>query len=79
MHLIVIKHLTLFIYVGKEIQSNEGTTQDNPVVMGMHATRTFPWLHLNVSSNNKMNEKTKCLAFAHDFIGAGKLQKLRSW
>ena len=55
------------------IYSTEGTTHNKTVGMGMYATRMFPLLQLNESSN-KMNDKTKRLAFAHDFIGAGKLQ-----
>ena len=67
----------LFISGGKELQSNEGTTQGYPVVMGMDATGVFPLLHLNETSN-KMNESTIRLAFT-DFTGASKSQELKSW
>ena len=44
----------------------------------MYATRVFPSLHLNDTSN-EMNERIKRLALVDDFTGAGKLQELRSW
>ena len=43
--------------------------------MGMYAIAMFPLLHLNERSN-EMNERTKRLAFADDFTGAGNLQEL---
>ena len=49
----------LFISGGKEIQSTESTTQENPVALGMCTTGMFLLLHLNDSSN-EMNERTKC-------------------
>ena len=51
----------------KEIQSNKGITQGDPVAMGMYATGVFPLLRLNETSS-EMNE-----------TGAGKLQELQSW
>ena len=41
--------------------------------MDVYASRVFSLLHLN-EALNEMNERTKCLAFADNFTGAGKLQ-----
>ena len=46
--------------------------------MDVYASGVFSLLHLN-ETLNEMNERTKCLAFADNFTGAGKLQQLRSW
>ena len=45
----------LFISGGKELQS-EGTTQGDPIGMGIYATVVFPLLHLN-EMPNEMNRK----------------------
>ena len=45
----------LFISGGKELQS-EGTTQGDPIGMGIYATGVFPLLHLN-EMPNEMNRK----------------------
>ena len=57
------------------MQSTEDSTQRGLVAMGMYAIAMFPLLHLNERSN-EMNERTKRLAFADDFTGAGNLQEL---
>lgn len=68
----------MFISGGKEMQSTEGTTQREPVTIGMYAIAMSPFFHLNEPSN-EMNERTELRAFANAFTGAGKLEELRSW
>ena len=52
--------------------------EGDPVTMSLYVKAMFPLLHLKEPSN-EMNERTKRLAFADDFTGAGKLQELRLW
>ena len=54
----------------EKIQFNEGTTQGDPVAMGMCATGVLSLLHLNKTSN-EINKRTKQLASASDFTDAG--------
>ena len=68
----------LLISGEKELQPTEGTTQGDPIIMGMYAIGVFYLLHLNETSN-QINQRTRRLAFADDFTGSGKLQELRSW
>lgn len=72
-----------FISGVKETQSNEGTTQSNPVAISVYATvcmyaaGVFPLVHLN-ETTNEMNVKTKRLALAYNLTGAGKLHEFQS-
>ena len=54
----------------EKIQFNEGSTQGDPVAMVICATGVLSLLHLNKTSN-EINERTKQLASANDFIDAG--------
>ena len=61
----------------KEIASNEGTTQGDPIAMAMYALGILPLLQHNIDV--PMGEKTKRIAYADDFTGIGTLQKLKQW
>jgi len=62
----------LFIIGGKEIKSAEGTTQDDPMAMGLYAVSLQPLIaHLNLSSL-----AGQCW-FADDASASGTLKSLR--
>ena len=63
----------LFIIGGKEILSKEGTTQGDPLAMGMYAIGMDPLL------NSLQNNVVISVAFADDLTGAGKLSELKQW
>ena len=63
----------LFLMGGREIESQEGTTQGDPASMPVYTLATVPLLE-SVSTNN-----TKQAAYADDLISAGKLQPLLTW
>ena len=60
-----MKPSRLFITGGKEISSNEGTTQRDPIAMGMYALGLMPLL-TSIISNNTGNLIQ--VAFADDKI-----------
>ena len=66
-------HIRLFIVGGKEIYSQEGTTQGDPSSMAIYALGILP-LITGIST-----EGVKHVAFADDLSGAGKLDRLRQW
>lgn len=68
----------MFISGGKEMQSTEGTTQREPVAIGMYTIAMSPFFHPNEPSN-EMDERTELRPFANAFTGAGKLEELRLW
>ena len=64
----------LFLSGGGELKSTEGTTQGDPLAMGMFAISLQPLITgLNVSSNVK-----QCW-FADDASGAGFLKDIKRW
>ena len=64
----------LFITGGKEIKSPEGTTQGDPIAMGLYAVSLQPLItHLNLFSSAR-----QCW-FADDAIAAGILEELKIW
>ena len=71
-----IKPSRLFITDGKEISSKEGTTQDNPIAMGMYALGLMLLLALIISNNT---ENLIQVAFADDLTCVGKIHELTEW
>ena len=70
----------LFILGGKEIYSNEGTTQGDPIAMGVYALGLNPLLHLLLSNAEpNPDDNLKQVAYADDLTGAGKLENIRKW
>ena len=72
-----VRPARLFITGGKELASDEGTTQGYPVAMGMYAIGILPLLLLNMPTTE--DERSKRIAFADDFTGIGKLHHLKDW
>ena len=71
------KPARLFVTGGKEISSNEGTTQGDPIAMAMYALGILPLLHLNIDESSCY--KSKRIAFADDFTGTDTLEHLKAW
>ena len=71
-----IKPSRLFITDGKEISSKEGTTQDDPIAMGMYALGLMLLLALIISNNT---ENLIQVAFADDLTCVGKIHELSEW
>ena len=67
----------LFIIGGGESPSKEGTTQGDPTSMGAYALGILPLLQflLDFISVNQLNAKE--VAFADDFMVAGKLSSIK--
>ena len=64
----------LFIIGGQEIQSAEGTTQGDPMAMGLYAVSVQPLIsRLNLSSTAR-----QCW-FADDASASGSLEELKKW
>ena len=66
-----VRPARLFITGGKELASDEGTTQGDPVAMGMYAIGILPLLLLNMPTTE--DERSKRIAFADDFTGIGEI------
>ena len=63
-----------FITGGKEIKSAEGTTQGDPIAMGLYAVSLQPLItHLNLFSSARQRW------FADDASAAGTLEELKMW
>ena len=71
-----IKPSRLFITDGIEISSKEGTTQDDPIAMGMYALGLMLLLALIISNNT---ENLIQVAFADDLTCVGKIHELTEW
>ena len=71
-----IKPSRLFITDGKEISSNEGTAQDDPIAMGMYALGLMLLLALIISNNT---ENLIHVSFADDLTCVGKIHELIEW
>ena len=63
----------LFVMGGREIESQEGTTQGDPASMPVYALATVPLL------GSVLTNDTKQAAYADDLISADKLQPLLTW
>ena len=71
-----MKPSRLFITGGKEISSNEGTTQGDPIAIGMYVLGLMPLLS-SIISNNTGN--LIHVAFADDLTGVRKIHELTEW
>ena len=63
----------LFISVGEEITSAEGSTQGNPTTMPIYALGSLPLLSITTTDN------TKYAAYADDISCVGKLRNMLTW
>ena len=66
----------LFVFGGKELSSDEGSTQGDPTAMQAYGIGILPLLFL---INPSREEQTKHLAYADDLGGGSKLPTLRKW
>ena len=66
----------MFIAGGKEISSDQGTTQSDPLAMGMYALCLMPLL-TSIFSNNTGN--LIHVVFADDLTSVGKTHELIEW
>ena len=69
----------LLVIGGTEIRSNMGTTQGNPVAMGIYATGIAPLIMMMIELVTTRCDDIKMVAFADDFSAAGKLTSLPQW
>ena len=66
-----------FVTGGKEIESQEGTTQGDSIAMGMYALGLMPLLTTAV--HTMTNAEITQIAFADDVTGIGEIRHLRNW
>ena len=64
----------LFVTGGKELISDEGTTQDDPLAMSMYALSLQPL----ISRSQAVSQAKQCW-FADDVTGRGSIQDIRLW
>ena len=75
----------LFVRGGKEISSEERTTQGDPIAMGLYALGITPLLNCaskiitSMPQEDSVTNQFHQVAFADDFTGCGKLDSLREW
>ena len=67
----------LFVICGKEILSNEGTTQGDPTSMAAYAIGVTPLLRLLYDQTRTQNHTLKEVAFADDFTVAGNISEIK--
>ena len=67
----------LFLMGGKEIASQEGTTQGDPTAMPAYAIGLMPLLE--ILQEGLLTQEVKNAAYADDLAGTGKLQALKKW
>ena len=73
------KPARLFILGGKELLSEEGTTQGDPIAMAVYALGILPLLTtLKLAVQNKNNNLLQ-VSFADDISGSGKLEVIKLW
>ena len=65
----------LFVTGGKELSSEEGTTQGDPIAMGMYALGLMTLLTSLYDPSSHLIQ----IAFADDLTGVGKLNDLYQW
>ena len=68
----------LFVLGGKEIESDEGTTQGDPMAMPIYAIGITPLLNI-IKDEANISSRVRHVAFADDLAGGGSLKELRSW
>ena len=67
----------LFIIGGSELKSCEGTTQGDPAPMAIYAITIIPLLLMLVDQPEQLpGKKTKSVAYADNFTGAGSITNL---
>ena len=72
--------LRLFIIGRKELKSNEGTTEGDPVAMAICGIGVTPLIKMLINTAVTSTEsQVRVLAYADDFSAAGKLEDLRKW
>ena len=70
----------LFITGGKELKSNKGTTQGNPVSMAIYGIRVTLLINMLINIVITTTEsQVGVLAYADDFSLVGKREDLRKW
>jgi hypothetical protein len=69
------EHARLFVLVGAELKSKEGTTQGDPTSMALYAIGSLPFLWLL----DQKESGTCQVAYADDLSGGGKIESLRKW
>ena len=70
----------LFIIGGSELKSCEGKTQGDPAAMAIYAIAIIPLLLMLVDQAEQLpGKKTKSVAYADDFTGAGSIKNLLHW
>ena len=67
----------LFLMGGKEIASQEGTTQGDPTAMPAYAIGLMPLLE--ILQEGLLTQEVKNAAYADDLAGTGKLHALKKW
>ena len=72
--------LRLFIIGGKELESNQGTTQVDPVSMAIYGIGVTLLINMLVDIIvNSTESQGRVLVYADDFSAAAKLEGLRKW
>ena len=70
----------LFIIGGKELKSNKGTTQGNPVSMAIYGIRVTLLINMLINIVITSTEsQVGVLAYVDDFSSVGKREDLRKW
>ena len=70
----------LFIIRGGELKSCEGATQGDPAEIGIYAIAIIPLLLMLVDQAEQLpGKKTKSVAYADNFTGAGSITNLLHW
>ena len=69
----------LFIIGGGEIQSMEGTTQDDPAAVVIYAKAIIPLILMLVEIRMQDNNHTKTAAYADDLTVTGPIGQIRIW
>ena len=70
----------LFMIRGSELKSREGTTQGDLAAMAMYAIAIIPLLLMLVDQAEQLpGKRTKSVAYADDFTGAGSITNLLHW
>ena len=75
-----ITQLRLFIIVGTEITSREGTTQGDSVSMVIYGIGVTPLINMFIDIlSNEYSANVNVMAYADDFSAAENLKDLRKW
>ena len=70
----------LCIIGGKELKSNEGTTQSGPISMTIYGIGVTPLINIFINIVVTFTEsQVWAVTYSDDFLAAGKLDDLRKW